>query len=422
MNSKILHYLKLNQNNYKELGAENFLWRIRNDPTSRKFSINSDYINFENHKKWLNSKLQDNLQSVIYLCKFGNEKIGVVRFEKFSLENIYEVSIILAPEYRGYKISENLLSGALREFLKEYKSSEILAKIHMKNTSSKKLFANLGFEKTDTYPSNPNFYTYVNKKNNFHNVEINLSKTIVKKNTIGIMQPTFLPWLGYFALMQQVDCFVLLDDVQLSKQSWQVRNRIKNSSGDPSWLTLPVKKHPLGTKINKIEISEDKRLIKKIVSSFEHNYYKTPFFHEAYDLIQKNIFNKTLSEISSNIILDAKSCIGITTPVFKSSELNINNGPKEQRLVDIINYFNCNKYISPVGSSDYLEQKEARDLFEKNKINLHYLHFEHPKYKQSGKFFLEQLGIVDCVSNIGYKDTLDTINLGINKPTNQPVL
>ena len=103
------------------------------------------------------------------------------------------------------------------------------------------------------------------------------------------MQPTFLPWIGYFDLIDKVDKFVFYDDVQLSKQSWQVRNRIKNSSGNPSWLTLPIKKHPLSTKINEVEINEDKRLIKKIIKAFEHNYSKTPFFHEAYDLIQKNI-------------------------------------------------------------------------------------------------------------------------------------
>ena len=78
--------------------------------------------------------------------------------------------------------------------------------------------------------------------------------------------------------MHQVDYFILLDDVQLSKQSWQVRNRIKNSSGNPSWLTLPIKKHPLSTKINEVEINEDKRLVKKIIKAFEHNYSKTPFF------------------------------------------------------------------------------------------------------------------------------------------------
>ena len=348
--------------------------------------------------------------------------MGVVRFEKLYLEDIFEVSIILSPEYRGYKISEKLLNGAIFEFFKKHKNSKILAKIHNQNISSKKLFTNLGFEKTDNHPYGENFETYINSNSTFQNIKIDLGKTISKKKTIGIMQPTFLPWLGYFALMQQVDCFILLDDVQLSKQSWQVRNRIKNSSGDLSWLTLPIKKHPLSTKINKVEINEDARLIKKIINTFQHNYSKTPFFNEAYDLIHKNIFFSTLSEVTSNIIFDAKSCIGINTPIYKSSDLNIDSGPKEKRLIDIINYFGCSEYISPIGSHKYLENKETKNLFNENKIKLRYLHYIHPKYKQRGKAFIEQLGIVDCISNVGYKDTMEIINLGINKPTREPVL
>ena len=77
------------------------------------------------------------------------------------------------------------------------------------------------------------------------------------------MQPTFLPWLGYFALMHQVDYFILLDDVQLSKQSWQVRNRIKNSSGNPSWLTLPIKNIPYLQKLMRLKLMKIKDLLKK---------------------------------------------------------------------------------------------------------------------------------------------------------------
>ena len=422
MNYENIQYHKVNLKNYEKLNVENFLWRIRNDPVSRNFSINSDYIDFKNHNAWFKAKLQDDSKSVIYLCLLKNKKIGVVRFEKLSLKNIFEVSIILAPEYRGYKISEKLLNGAFFEFFKKHKDAKILAKIHTQNISSKKLFMNLGFEKTDIYPSSENFETYINSDNNFQNIKINFDDTTNKKKTIGIMQPTFLPWLGYFALMHQVDYFILLDDVQLSKQSWQVRNRIKNSSGNPSWLTLPIKKHPLSTKINEVEINEDKRLVKKIIKAFEHNYSKTPFFHEAYDLIQKNIYYSTLSEITSNIISDAKSCIGISTPIYKSSDLDIGNGPKEQRLIDIIKYFSCSEYISPIGSYKYLESKEAKNLFKENKIKLRYLHYIHPRYKQRGNSFIEQLGIVDCISNVGYKDTMEIVNLGINKPTRKPVL
>ena len=121
MNYENIQYHKVNLKNYEELNVENFLWRIRNDPVSRNFSINSDYIDFKNHNAWFKAKLQDNSQSIIYLCLLKDKKIGVVRFEKLSLEDIFEVSIILAPEYRGYKISEKLLNGAFFEFFKNKK-------------------------------------------------------------------------------------------------------------------------------------------------------------------------------------------------------------------------------------------------------------------------------------------------------------
>ena len=56
---------------------------------------------------------------------------------------------------------------------------------------------------------------------------------------IAIAQPTYLPWLGYFDLIDQVDAFVFLDNVQFEKQSWQQRNRIKTPTG-LQWLTVPV--------------------------------------------------------------------------------------------------------------------------------------------------------------------------------------
>ena len=151
MNYENVQYQQVDLKNYEILDAENFLWRIRNDPVSRNFSINSDYIDFESHSDWFKAKLQNNSQSIIYLCLLKNKKMGVVRFEKLYLEDIFEVSIILSPEYRGYKISEKLLNGAIFEFFKKHKNSKILAKIHNQNISSKKLFTNLGFEKTDNH-------------------------------------------------------------------------------------------------------------------------------------------------------------------------------------------------------------------------------------------------------------------------------
>ena len=85
-------------------------------------------------------------------------------------------------------------------------------------------------------------------------------------------------------------------------------------------------------------------------------------------MLEKNINYKYLSDITSEIILDTKFCTGINTAVYKSSELNFNSSSREQRLVDIINYFDCKNYISPIGSSNYLELEKSRVLFNKNKI------------------------------------------------------
>lgn len=422
MKYQTVEYLEINNNNFQKYDVLNFIWRIRNDPISRKFSVNTEYIDFETHEEWFINKLQNISDSIIFLCLLNNEKVGVVRFEKLSSRNMYEVSIILASQYRGHKFSEKILRGAFENFYNQYVNSSLLARIHIDNKSSEKIFFNLGFEKTDEFTSIQDFSNYVNKETKFQNEKIDFGVINKERKTIGIMQPTFLPWLGYFALLEQVDCFVLLDDVQLSKQSWQVRNRIKNTSEATQWLTLPIKKHSLSAKINEIEISDDKRLVKKIINSFSHNYSKTPYFLEAYDLLSKNIFMNKLSDVTSEIIMDAKSCIGIKTPVYKSSELDIENGPKEQRLVNIINYFGCKEYISPIGSGTYLELDKTKNLFKKNDIEVNYLHFVHPNYRQTGKNFIEQLGIIDCISNVGYENVLNVINLGTNQPTEYPVL
>ena len=95
---------------------------------------------------------------------------------------------------------------------------------------------------------------------------------------------------------------------------------------------------------------------------------------------------------------------------------------REQRLVDIINYFECKHYISPVGSGNYLELEESKTLFNENEIKIEYLHFEHPKYPQNGNSFISQLGIVDCIANIGYQNLLDLIKSSTLQSTKNPKL
>tara|TARA_B100000965_G_C19600686_1_gene762459 strand:- start:2677 stop:3405 length:729 start_codon:yes stop_codon:yes gene_type:complete len=237
--------------------------------------------------------------------------------------------------------------------------------------------------------------------------------TNTKEKKVAIMQPTFLPWLGYFALMENVDYFVFLDDVQLTKQSWQVRNKIRDAKGNTLWLTIPIKKHPLDTPINEIKVSNDKRLVKKIINSFEHCYYKCEFYSDACSLLTNHLSNDYLSDINISIIEDIKETIGIRTELFRSSELKIESKNRAERLVEIINNFDSKYYLSPVGAREYLEIEKTKKLFNDSKIQVEYLNYVHPKYNQIGKSFIENLGIIDCIANIGSEQTLEVVKSGL---------
>ena len=88
-----------------------------------------------------------------------------------------------------------------------------------------------------------------------------------QKKTCVIMQPTYLPWIGYFDLIQRSNVFVFLNDVQFSKQSWQVKNKI-NSQGKELILTVPVKKTKLATNIDQIIIDQSKPWKKSTLNRF----------------------------------------------------------------------------------------------------------------------------------------------------------
>ncbi len=98
---------------------------------------------------------------------------------------------------------------------------------------------------------------------------------------VAIAQPTYLPWLGYFDLLDQVDKFVLLDTVQFEKQSWQQRNRIKTPTG-LMWLTVPVVfRGRLGQRIVDVEIREPE-FCRDHLRAVELNYRRAPFFGDYY--------------------------------------------------------------------------------------------------------------------------------------------
>ena len=218
--------------------------------------------------------------------------------------------------------------------------------------------------------------------------------------TIAIMQPTFLPWIGYMCMIKQVDKFVFLDNVQFETRSWQSRNKIKLQDRTHI-LSLSCQKAPQKTPIHLIKLDPQLHWRKKILQTLHHAYSKSLNYHKYFPILEKNLLqNQTLVELNTQLITYFCQELNIKTPLFYASKLDLPLAKRENLLFEICQFFKANSYLSPEGSKVYLNQPESIKLFTQGKISIKYFDFIHPCYKQIGKKFIDYLSIIDFLFNV----------------------
>ena len=230
--------------------------------------------------------------------------------------------------------------------------------------------------------------------------------------TLAIMQPTFLPWLGYFSLIQRVDEFVFLDNVQFDRRSFQQRNRLKTDRG-PRWVTIPVSvKGKREQKIDEVKIIFKKKFgdLSNINEMFRHAYGKAKYYQD-YKENYENIFLNAPPFIANlNEIIIRRTCnyLEINTPIILASQLQV-SGTKDKLLKNICLERNAAKYISPIGAMNYLDNSKE---FKLEGIEVIYHHYNHPSYDQMYGKFTPYMCILDLLYNEGPK-SMEIINSGL---------
>lgn len=218
---------------------------------------------------------------------------------------------------------------------------------------------------------------------------------------IAISQPTFLPWCGYIALINYIDEFVFLDNVQFEKRSWQQRNYIKSNSGKLN-LTIPViSKNFYQQKINDVKIDYSNKLYLKIIKSIEQNYNRAPFFNDYANGLFKILELKPEKLIDLNILLIKWICeiLSIDLRYSFSSQFKTKSR-KEQLIYDICKQKNADKYISTIGSMKYLKEQE---FFKFTGSKLYFFKYQNKEYDQLYGKYIENLSIIDLLFNCGLK-------------------
>ena len=214
---------------------------------------------------------------------------------------------------------------------------------------------------------------------------------------VAIHQPDYIPYLGLFYKMWQVEKFVYLDDCQFSNVNWHHWNRIKTPQGECR-LKIPVEQH-LGDLINHVRTKDELGWKDKHLKTLEMNYGKTKYFDEFFKDF-KELLAPTYNSIAEmNIAINTFFArkFGFNVEFSKSSDMNITTF-REERVLDICNKLGATTYISGNGARAYEEEEH----FTARGLKLVYTDYEAIDYPQAWGEFVPNLSVVDFICNCGY--------------------
>lgn len=216
--------------------------------------------------------------------------------------------------------------------------------------------------------------------------------------TLVVLQPGYLPWLGFFDQMRRADLFVYYDDVQYDKNGWRNRNRVKSPQGEPHWLTVPVRVHSLGQLINETEIDNRQAWARKHAGTLRQFYARAPhagrYLPELEELLARRW--ERLLELDEAVVALMCRWMGLERRTLRSSELGA-GGERSERLLRMCQQLGARRYLSGSAARSYLDVS----LFERAGVEVEWQDYRHPTYPQQHGEFVPFLSALDLLLNCG---------------------
>jgi hypothetical protein len=219
------------------------------------------------------------------------------------------------------------------------------------------------------------------------------------RKKVAILQSNYIPWRGYFDLINLVDEFILFDDMQYTRRDWRNRNVIKSPNG-LIWLTIPVQvKGKYLQRIKDVVVSNPE-WGREHWRSIVHNYSKATHFSEYRELFEALYLgqeNKLLSQINYRFIMAICRILDISTTISWSMDYEL-VGDKTERLVNLCKQAGAREYLSGPAAKAYLSE----DVFERQGIAVSYMDYSgYPEYGQLYPPFEPRASIIDLIFNQG---------------------
>jgi hypothetical protein len=216
---------------------------------------------------------------------------------------------------------------------------------------------------------------------------------------VAISQSNYIPWKGYFDLINMVDEFILYDDVQYTRRDWRNRNKIQTAQG-LKWLSIPVDaKGKYYQKISEAKVF-DKNWNKKHWVMIRQNYSKASYFNDYKGIIEElylNCHEEYLSKINYKFIVAICKILGITTSIRCSNEFKLIDGQTE-KILGICKDCKANIYITGPAAKGYFDENLAK----KRNILVELIDYSgYKEYKQLYEPFEHGVTILDLIFNEG---------------------
>ncbi len=218
--------------------------------------------------------------------------------------------------------------------------------------------------------------------------------------TLAIMQPYFLPYIGYMQLMNAVDTFVLYDDVAFINRGWINRNRLL-INGQEYLFTVPLKDASQNKRINEVRLTNDPKWRSKLLKTIEQGYRKAPYYGTVMPLTEKiiNFTTDYIADLVHNSLVELNQYLGLTTRLVASSSGYGNEQLKaQQRILDICRQEGATRYINPIGGIELYDKLTfAQADIELNFIKAKWVDYPQPNRAAGAENFIPWLSVLDAL-------------------------
>lgn len=211
---------------------------------------------------------------------------------------------------------------------------------------------------------------------------------------LAVMQPYFLPYVGYYQLIAAVDLFIVYDNIKYTKKGWINRNRMLQNGKDVTF-SLPLKSDSDSRDVCQRELSNDFNR-SKLLNQFKGAYQRAPYFEPTFPLIEEIVYHKStnLFQFLKHSIVKTCKHLGITTEIKNSSEIAIDHSLKNQeKVLALCEAVAATTYVNAIGGMDLY----SREIFQNRAIDLRFIQSRPFEYPQMGDAFVPWLSIIDVM-------------------------